>query len=70
MITSTSAVPNVPPSVNASAAPTNNPPSSAPSVRNANSAAPGGNLTFKRKLHSAFNGISSYTLAFSLYAMH
>ncbi|KAG9683321.1 serine/threonine protein kinase, CMGC family, CDC2/CDK subfamily, partial [Aureobasidium melanogenum] len=55
MITSTSAVSNVPPSVNASAAPTNNPPSSAPSVRNANSAAPGGNLTFKRKLHSAFN---------------
>ncbi|CAD0021609.1 unnamed protein product [Aureobasidium pullulans] len=56
MITSTSALSNVPPSVTASAAPTINPPSSAPSVRNANPASvSGGSLTLKRTVHSAFN---------------
>ncbi|CAD0106350.1 unnamed protein product [Aureobasidium uvarum] len=55
MITSTSALSNVPPSVTASAAPTNNPPSSAASVRNATTSVPGGSLTLKRNLHSAFN---------------
>jgi hypothetical protein len=57
MITSTSALSNVPLSVTASAAPTINPPSSAPSVRNATSSVPGGSLTLKRNLHSVFNGI-------------
>lgn len=56
MITSTSALSNVPPSVTASAAPTINPPSSAASVRNATSSVPGASLTLKRNLHSVFNG--------------
>jgi len=69
MITSTSALSNVPPSVTASAAPTNNPPSSAPSVRHATSSVPGGSLTLKRNLHAVFDGIFfslSYALLLSI----
>jgi hypothetical protein len=56
--TSTSALPNVPPSVTVSAAATVNPPDSAASVRNANPASvSGGSLTLKRNIHSAFLGI-------------
>jgi hypothetical protein len=67
MITSTSALSIVPPSVTASAAPTINPPSSAPSVRNATSSVPGGSLTLKRNIHSAFNGNFSFnTFIFSI----